>query len=105
MSKMNPTKPVAAVIAAALFGSLSVVSVTNAAENPFTANQSSSGHMVLASSEEGSEGKCGGEKKEGEAKCGGEKKEGEAKCGGEKKEGAAKSGGAMEKGEGKCGGE
>jgi uncharacterized low-complexity protein len=102
VTKKNCIKPVAAVVGAALVGSLSAVNVVSAAENPFGASQLDRGYMVLASSHESAgkegegkcgEGKCGGDKKEGEGKCGGDKKEGEGKCG----EGKC--------GEGKCGGD
>ena len=93
MTKKSCIKPVAAVIGAAFVGSLSAVSVANAADNPFGTTQLESGYMQLASNEEG---KCG-EGKEAEGKCG-EGKEKEGKCGEgkEKKEGKC--------GEGKCGG-
>ena len=107
MTKKSNLKPVAAVVGAALVGSLSAVSIANAADNPFGASQLQSGYMQLASSHEGDdkkmEGKCGGEKAEkaeGEGKCGeGMMKEGEGKCGEgkEMKEGKC--------GEGKCGGQ
>ena len=108
MTKKSNLKPVAAVVGAALVGSLSAVSVANAADNPFGASQLQSGYLQLASSHEGGEGKCGGEKKEaeGEGKCGGEKKgaEGEGKCGeGMMKEGEGKCGEGKEMKEGKCG--
>jgi uncharacterized low-complexity protein len=99
MTKKTNLKPVAAVVGAALVGSLTAMNVA-AAENPFGASQLDGGYMLLASQHEGEakegEGKCGGEKMEGEGKCGGEK-EGEGKCGGEKMEGEGKCG------EGKCG--
>ncbi|MCU0835679.1 MAG: low-complexity protein [Chromatiaceae bacterium] len=114
MSKKNVIKPVAAVVGAALVGSLSAVSLAQAAENPFGATALSSGYMLLAESAPATaaapaeakttkEGKCGGEKatkegKCGEGKCGGEKAATEGKCGGEK---ATKEGKC---GEGKCGG-
>ena len=110
MTKKTDLKPVAAVVGAALVGSLSAMNVA-AGENPFGASQLDSGYMQLASSHEGgaaaegegkpmAEGKCGGEKKaEGEGKCGeGMMKEGEGKCGEGKKMEEGKCG------EGKCGG-
>jgi uncharacterized low-complexity protein len=101
MTKKSNLKPVAAVIGAALVGSLSAVGAANAADNPFGASQLQSGYMQLASSHEGGEGKCGGEKKEAE----GEKKaEQEGKCGeGMMKEGEGKCGEGKEMKEGKCG--
>ena len=106
MSSKNCIKPVAAVIGAALVGSLSAVNVASAAENPFGASQLESGYMVLASSHGASEkeGKCGGDKetkdgKCGEGKCGGDKEMEEGKCGGDKEMKDGKCG------EGKCGGD
>jgi uncharacterized low-complexity protein len=100
MSKKSNLTPIAAIVGAALVGSLSAMNVA-AGENPFTASQLDSGYMQLASSHGGEEGKCG------EGKCGGEK-EGEGKCGGEK-EGEGKCGegkcGGEKEGEGKCGGQ
>jgi uncharacterized low-complexity protein len=97
MSNDTFKKPLAIALGAAFVTSLAGTSVANAAENPFSMTELSSGYMVA----ESKEGKCGGEKKEmKEGKCGGEAKEmtegkcGEGKCGGEKKE--------MK--EGKCGG-
>ena len=110
MSKTTVMKPLSIALGAAFVASLAGTSVANAADNPFSMTELSSGYMV-ADSKEGKcgEGKCGGEKKTeegkcGEGKCGGEKKAeegkcGEGKCGGEKK---AKEGNC---GEGKCGGE
>ena len=105
MSKTTVMKPLSIALGAAFVASLAGTSVANAADNPFSMTELSSGYMV-ADSKEGKcgEGKCGGEKKAEEGKCGGEKKAaegkcGEGKCGGEKK---AKEGKC---GEGKCGGE
>ena len=105
MSKTTVMKPLSIALGAAFVASLAGTSVANAADNPFSMTELSSGYMV-ADSKEGKcgEGKCGGEKKSEEGKCGGEKKAeegkcGEGKCGGEKK---AKEGKC---GEGKCGGE
>jgi uncharacterized low-complexity protein len=93
MSSKNCIKPAAAIVGAALVGSLSAFNVAGAAENPFGATQLESGYMQLASShgsgDKEKEGKCG-EGKCGEGKCGGDKdtkegKCGEGKCGGEKK--------------------
>lgn len=83
MTKKNIT-PAAAIVGAALVGTLSAADIANAAENPFGATQLESGYMLLA----GTEGTCG-EGKCGEGKCGdkGEggdgDKGGEGKCGGE----------------------
>ena len=100
MTKKTNMKPIAAVVGAAIVGSLSAVSVANAAENPFGASQLESGYMLLASSHEGEgkekEGKCGDDKGM-EGKCGDDKGK-EGKCGDDKgKEGKC--------GEGKCGGD
>ena len=94
MSKTTVMKPLSIALGAAFVASLAGTSVANAADNPFSMTELSSGYMV-ADSKEGKcgEGKCGGEKKAEEGKCG------EGKCGGEKK---AKEGKC---GEGKCGGE
>lgn len=90
--------PAAAIVGAALVGSLSAVNIASAADNPFAVKSLDSGYMQLAEagSDKGTgEGKCGegkcGSKTEGEGKCG-SKTEGEGKCG-------SKTGG-----EGKCGG-
>ena len=103
MTKKNRIKPIAAVIGAALAGSLSAVNLANAAENPFGATQLQNGYMTLAENDAGGnkemkegkcgEGKCGGDKKMKEGKCG------EGKCGGDKKMKEGKCG------EGKCGGD
>jgi uncharacterized low-complexity protein len=80
MSKNTVMKPLSIALGAAFVASLAGTSVANAAENPFSMTELSSGYMV-ADSHEGKcgEGKCGGEKKAKEGKCG------EGKCGGEKK--------------------
>ena len=94
MSKNTVMKPLSIALGAAFVASMAGTSIANAADNPFSMTELSSGYMV-ADSKEGKcgEGKCGGEKKAEEGKCG------EGKCGGEKK---AKEGKC---GEGKCGGE
>lgn len=84
MSKHTLT-PAAAVIGAALVGSLSATQLANADENPFAAEPLDSGYLMLASEGSCGEGKCGGEgscgaKDDGEGKCG-EGKCGEGKCG------------------------
>lgn len=86
----NSITPAAAVIGAALVGSLSAANLAQAAENPFAAEQLDGGYLLLASEGSCGEGKCGS-KEGGEGKCGA-KDEGEGKCG----EGKC--------GEGKCGG-
>ena len=93
MSKNTVMKPLSVALGAAFVASLAGTSIANAAENPFSMTELSSGYMV-AGSHEGKcgEGKCGGEKKHKEGKCG------EGKCGGEKKMKEGKCG------EGKCGG-
>ena len=88
MSK-NTMTPAAAVIGAALVGSLSAVNLAHAAENPFGAEQLNSGYLMLAGEGSCGEGKCGS-KDGGEGKCG-NKDDSEGKCG----EGKC--------GEGKCG--
>jgi uncharacterized low-complexity protein len=104
MSKKSTLKPLAAAMGAAFVTSLATAPVANAAENPFTMSELSSGYMVADSHMEGKcgEGKCGGDKAKKEGKCG------EGKCGGEKamkddcKDKAKKEGKC---GEGKCGGD
>jgi len=80
MSKTTVMKPLSIALGAAFVASLAGTSIANAADNPFSMTELSSGYMV-ADSKEGKcgEGKCGGEKKAKEGKCG------EGKCGGEKK--------------------
>jgi uncharacterized low-complexity protein len=108
MTKKTHLKPVAAVVGAALVGSLSAIGAANAAENPFGASQLESGYMQLASSHEGGEkmkegqcgeGKCGGDMKDKEGSCGGDMKDKEGSCGGDMKGKEGKCG------EGKCGGD
>jgi uncharacterized low-complexity protein len=89
MSKKTMT-PAAAVIGAALVGSLSATNIAHAEENPFGAEQLAGGYLMLAGEGSCGEGKCGegkcGSKDDGEGKCGnkddGEGKCGEGKCGG-----------------------
>jgi len=92
MSKTTMT-PAAAVIGAALVGSLSAVNVAHADSNPFAAEQLNSGYLMLAGEGSCGEGKCG-DKGEGEGKCG------EGKCGDK----GGKDGAEGKCGEGKCGG-
>lgn len=76
MSNKTAMKPLAVALGAAFVTSLAGTSVANAADNPFSMTELSSGYMVAA------EGKCGGAAKAEEGKCGeGMKKEAEGKCG------------------------
>ncbi|HSO83160.1 low-complexity protein [Thiocapsa sp.] len=94
MTKKTIT-PAAALVGAALVGSLGAFGLAQAADNPFSAQSLDAGYMQLAGADtEGKcgEGKCGGAKdaegKCGEAKCGADKgtegKCGEGKCGADK---------------------
>ncbi len=98
MSKQTHMKPLAIALGTAFAASLAGTNVANAAENPFSMTELSSGYQVA-----GKEGKCG-EGKCGEGKCGGEKAGKEGKCG----EGKCCAQGKAQKegkcGEGKCGG-
>ena len=112
MSNKTVLKPLALALGATFVTSLAGTTIANAAENPFSMTELSSGYMV-AESEEGKcgEGKCGEGKmkgkegKCGEGKCGeGKMKDTEGKCG-EGKCGEGKMKGKEGKcGEGKCGG-
>ncbi len=108
MTKKTDLKPVAAVVGAALVGSLSAMNVA-AGENPFGASQLDSGYMQLASSHSGKEegkcgeGKCGEGRREKEGK-GGEGQFGERKPGIDGNCGEDNSGKEGKCGEGKCGG-
>jgi uncharacterized low-complexity protein len=82
MPKQNLT-PAAAIVGAALVGSLSAFNIASAADNPFAVKSLESGYMQLA--------EAGSDKGTGEGKCG------EGKCG-------SKTGGEGKCGEGKCGG-
>ena len=98
MSNNKQTKPVAAVIGAALAGSV-IVQPALAAENPFGLTDLDQGYQLTMSKkpEEGKcgEGKCGDDKKaSSEGKCG------EGKCGDDK----AKSSSEGKCGQGVCGG-
>lgn len=78
MSKKT-LKPLAAAVGAAFMASVAIAPLASAAENPFQANQLSSGYNLADSHGEGKcgEGKCGeGKKAEKDGKCG------EGKCGG-----------------------
>ncbi len=74
MSK-NTLKPIAAALGTAFAITLAAAPVANAQDNPFSANELSSGYMLA----EHHEGKCG-EGKSKEGKCG-ESKGKEGKCG------------------------
>ncbi|MFB1489527.1 MAG: low-complexity protein [Thiocapsa sp. C3-sup] len=87
--------PAAALVGAAIVGSLGTFGLAQAAGNPFAAQPLDTGYMQIAGADtEGKcgEGKCGGTKdaegKCGEGKCGGDKgtegKCGEGKCGADK---------------------
>ncbi len=100
-------KPIAAAIGTTFVVALAASPIANAADNPFSITEISSGYMVADKAEgKCGEGKCGEGKtkdtKEAEGKCG------EGKCGGEKsheaKDGGKKSG-EGKCGEGKCGGQ
>jgi uncharacterized low-complexity protein len=108
MSKKKSMTTLSIAAGTAFVASLAVSNVANAAEgaNPFAMNELSGGYMQLADAK-GSEGKCGGMKKDekegkcGEGKCGGSKamdKNMEGNCGGKKAKKEGKCG------EGKCGG-
>ena len=95
-------KPIAAAIGTTFVVALAVSPIANAANNPFSITEISSGYMVADKAEgKCGEGKCGEGKakdtKEAEGKCG------EGKCG----EGKAKDKKEAEGkcGEGKCGGQ
>lgn len=93
-------KPLAAACGVAFMASVALSPAVLAADNPFQADQLSSGYKIAGDHAEGKcgEGKCGGEKAEGEGKCG-EGKCGEGASGDKKAEGEGKCG------EGKCGGD
>jgi len=69
----------AAVIGAALAAALWAVNPAVAAENPFAAQQPGD-HMIVASSDEGGEGKCDHDKSKAEGKCDHDKSTAEGKC-------------------------
>ena len=92
MSKHN-LKPLAAAAGAAFMASVALAPMACAAENPFQANELSSGYNLADTH---GEGKCG-EGKCGEGKCGDKKAAGEGKCG------EGKCGEKKAAGEGKCG--
>ncbi len=89
MSTKTVIKPLAIALGATFVTSLAGTTIVNAAENPFSMTELSSGYMVA----EKAEGKCG------EGKCGeGKAKAAEGKCG------EGKCGEGKMKKEGKCGG-
>lgn len=105
---MSTKKTSIAIAAGAAMTAGLALSPIASADNPFAAQELSSGYMQLAEhgAEEGKcgEAKCGGDKKGeegkcGEAKCGADKKAEEGKCGGDKKTEEGKCG------EAKCGGD
>ena len=100
MSNQFKLKPVSAVIGTAFIVSLGSSPIVNAAENPFTTIDLSSGYMVA---DHDAEGKCGENKeKEAEGKCGEEKTAADGKCG-EGKCGEKRKAHEGKCGEGKCG--
>jgi uncharacterized low-complexity protein len=110
-------KPLAIALGATFVTSLAGTTIANAAENPFSMNELSSGYKVAEKAEgkcgegkcgegkmKGAEGKCGEGKMKKEGKCGEGKMKKEGKCG-EGKCGEGKMKGTEGKcGEGKCGG-
>ena len=114
MAQKTSMKPLTLALGAVFAATLSGTAIVNAADNPFTMTELSSGYMVA----DAAEGKCGGDKASKEGKCGGDKASKEGKCGGDKasKEGkcgegkstASEDGDKAKKegkcGEGKCGG-
>jgi uncharacterized low-complexity protein len=105
MSQESTKKPLSIAIGAAFATSLAAAPIANAADNPFTMSELSSGYMVADSHMEGKcgEGKCGENKKMEEGKCGENKKMEEGKCGGDKTMKEGKCGGDKTMKEGKCG--
>lgn len=118
MSKSMKT-PFATAIGAAVLASAAMSTSVVAAENPFAAQELSSGYNLADNHAEGKcgEGKCGDKAKKdgkcGEGKCGDHKKAkkdgkcGEGKCGDKAKKdgkcGEGKCGGEKAKKDGKCG--
>ncbi|MGB5298743.1 MAG: low-complexity protein [Thiogranum sp.] len=95
MSNKTVIKPLAIALGATFVTSLAGTTIANAAENPFSMNELSSGYMVVEKAEgKCGEGKCGEGKMNKEGKCGEGKMNKEGKCGGSKAKEA----------EGKCGG-
>ncbi|MEA2094216.1 MAG: hypothetical protein U9P11_06615 [Pseudomonadota bacterium] len=114
MSNKTVIKPLAIALGATFVTSLAGTTIANAAENPFSMTELSSGYMVVEKAEgKCGEGKCGeGKMKKTEGKCGegkcgeGKMEKSEGKCGeGKMEKSEGKCGeGKMEKSEGKCGG-
>lgn len=80
MSNKSTLLPIAAALGTTLTISLALSPIANAADNPFSMNELTSGYMVAEQTEgKCGEGKCGEgkdtESKESEGKCG------EGKCG------------------------
>ncbi len=70
MSKKTAVSPLTIALGAVFTVSLANITITNAAENPFSMKSLSSGYVTLAKGKCG-EGKCGaGKSKGGEGKCG-----------------------------------
>ena len=72
--------PLAAAVGAAFVASATLAPLASAGENPFAAQELTSGYNLAGKHSEGKcgEGKCGGDKAAKEGKCG------EGKCGGDK---------------------
>jgi uncharacterized low-complexity protein len=104
MTEKTRARSVAAVIGAALAGALWAVNPAAATENPFTAQQPGD-HMVVASNDEGGEGKCDHDKSTAEGKCDHDKSAAEGKCGHDKSTTEQKCGDGKDTKEAKCGGE
>lgn len=114
MAKKPSLKPLAAAVGTAFAVSMAAAPVANAASNPFSMSDLSSGYELVAEGKCG-EGKCGAGKsatsKDPEGRCGAKTTEGkcgEGKCGGTKsssegKCGEGKCGGSKSSSEGKCG--
>ena len=98
-------KPLAAACGLAFMASVAAAPAVFAGQNPFQADELSSGYSFAGHHGEGKcgEGKCGDEKAEGEGKCGSEKVEAEGSCGEEKAESEGTCGGEKAEAEGKCG--
>jgi uncharacterized low-complexity protein len=115
MTKKTSLKPAVAAVGFALVGSLAVVNLANAADNPFGASSMKGGYMQVAEAKQEGMGGMSGDKakqqgmsgmsgmsgdkakkegKCGEGKCGADKAKMEGKCGGEKKPAEGKCGGA-----------
>jgi uncharacterized low-complexity protein len=82
-------KPLAAACGLAFMASVAAAPAVFAGQNPFQADELSSGYSLAGHH---GEGKCGSEKAEAEGSCGGEKAESEGTCGGVKAEAEGKCG-------------